>query len=97
MFVLCAIISCGSLKSGITKYWRFTDAIGTKRDAADGGIPLTDAGRWRSHSTRAYLAEEGLSTVPDNIQNEIAELMKICRVNEMMSPKDPAFFFPATA
>ena len=55
MFVLCAIIGCGSLKSGITKYWRFTDAIGTKQDAADQGIPLTDAGRWRSHSTLAYL------------------------------------------
>ena len=75
MFVLCAIIGCGSLKSGITKYWRFTDAIGTNLDAADGGIPLTDAGRWRSQSTLAYLQREGLGTVPDDIQDEIAELV----------------------
>ena len=76
MFVLCAIIGRGSLKSGITKYWRFTDAIGANLDAADGGIPLTDAGRWRSHSTLAYLAQEGLGTVPDEIQEEIAALVE---------------------
>ena len=76
MFALCAIIGCGSLKSGITKYWRFTDAIGTNLDAADGGIPLTDAGRWRSYSTLAYLAQEGLGTVPNDIQDEIAELVE---------------------
>ena len=75
MFVLCAIIGCGSLKSGIIKHWRFTDAIGTNLDAADGGIPLTDAGRWRSQSTLAYLKQEGLGTVPDDIQDEIAELV----------------------
>ena len=76
MFVLCAIIGCGSLKSGIIKYWRFTDAIGTNHDAADGGIPLTDAGRWRSQSTLAYLKQEGLGTVPDDIQGNIAELVE---------------------
>ena len=76
MFVLCAIIGGGSLKSGITKYWRFTDAIGNDHDAADGGIPLTDAGRWRSHSTLAYLQQEGLGTVPAEIQDEIADLVE---------------------
>ena len=76
MFVLCAIIGGGSLKSGITKYWRFTDAIGNDHDAADGGIPLTDAGRWRSHSTLAYLQQEGLGTVPADIQDEIADLVE---------------------
>ena len=76
LFVLCAIIGCGSLKSGITKYWRFTDTIGTNMDAADGGIPLTDAGRWRSHTTLAYLAQEGLGTVPADIQDELAELVE---------------------
>ena len=75
MFVLCAIIGCGSLKSAVSKYWRFTEAIGTKKDAADQGIPLTDEGRWRSYSTLAYLKQEGLGTVPDDIQEEIAELV----------------------
>ena len=75
MFVLCAIIGGGSMKSGIPKYWRFTDAIGTEHDAADQGIPLTDAGRWRSRSTLAYLQQEGLGTVPAGIQDEIAELV----------------------
>ena len=45
-------------------------------DAADGGIPLTDAGRWRSHTTLAYLAQEGLGTVPADIQDELAELVE---------------------
>ena len=76
MFVLCAIIGGGSMKSGIPKYWRFTDAIGTEHDAADGGIPLTDAGRWRSRSTLAYLQQEGLGTVPAEIQDEIADLVE---------------------
>ena len=75
MFVLCAIIGGGSMKSGIPKYWRFTDAIGTEHDAADQGIPLTDAGRWRSRSTLAYLQQEGLGTVPAGIQDEIADLV----------------------
>ena len=55
LFVLCAIIGCGSMKSGIPKYWRFTDAVGTEHDAADQGIPLTNEGRWRSLSTLSYL------------------------------------------
>ena len=76
MFVLCAIIGCGSLKSGVAKYWRFTDAIGTQTDAADQGIPLTDEGRWRSYSTLTYLQQEGLGTVPDDIQEEIAALVE---------------------
>ena len=76
MFILCAIIGCGALKSGVTKYWRFTDAVGNAQDAADGGIPLTDAGRWRSHATLAYLAEEGLGTVPADIRDELAELVE---------------------
>ena len=75
MFVLCAIIGCGSMKSGIPKYWRFTDAVGTEHDAADQGIPLTNAGRWRSRSTLSYLQQEGLGTVPADIQDEIAELV----------------------
>ena len=75
LFVLCAIIGCGSMKSGIPKYWRFTDAIGTEHDAADQGIPLTNAGRWRSRSTLSYLQQEGLGTVPADIQDEIAELV----------------------
>ena len=75
MFVLCAIIGCGSMKSGIPKYWRFTDAVGTEHDAADQGIPLTNAGRWRSRSTLSYLQQEGLGTVPAGIQDEIAELV----------------------
>ena len=76
MFVLCANIGGGSLKSGIPKYWRFTDAIGNEHDAADGGIPLTDTGRWRSRSTLAYLQQEGLGTVPAEIQDEIADLVE---------------------
>ena len=76
MFILCAIVGCGSLKSGVTKYWRFTDAVGNDQDAADGGIPLTDAGRWRSHATLAYLAHEGLGTVPADIQDELADLVE---------------------
>ena len=75
LFVLCAIIGCGSMKSGIPKYWRFTDAVGTEHDAADQGIPLTNAGRWRSRSTLSYLQQEGLGTVPADIQDEIAELV----------------------
>ena len=55
MFVLCAIIGGGSMKSGIPKYWRFTDAVSTNHDAADQGIPLTEVGRWRSRSTLEYL------------------------------------------
>ena len=43
------------MKSGIPKYWRFTDAVGTEHDAADQGIPLTNAGRWRSLSTLSFL------------------------------------------
>ena len=75
LFVLCAIIGCGSMKSGIPKYWRFTDAVGTEHDAADQGIPLTNEGRWRSLSTLSYLQQEGLGTVPADIQDEIAELV----------------------
>ena len=62
MFVLCAIIGGSSLKSGIT--------IGNDLDAADGGIPLTDAGRSGSQSTLAYLRQEELDAVPADIQNE---------------------------
>ena len=76
MFVLCAIIGGGSMKSGIPKYWRFTDAITTNHDAADQGIPLTEVGRWRSRSTLEYLKQEGLGTVPASILDEIAELVE---------------------
>ena len=73
MFILTSIIGCGSLKSGL--YWRFTDAVGTDQDAADNGIPLTDAGRWRSRATLAYLVQESLGSVPNDIQEEIAKLV----------------------
>ena len=76
MFVLCAIIGGGSMKSGIPKYWRFTDAVSTNHDAADQGIPLTEGGRWRSRSTLEYLKQEGLGTVPANIRDEIAALVE---------------------
>ena len=64
------------MKSGISKYWRFTDAVSTNHDAADQGIPLTEGGRWRSRSTLEYLKQEGLGTVPANIRDEIAELVE---------------------
>ena len=68
--ILEAIVTTCNLLGASPRYWKYTGET-TPYHWKDGGLCLTDAGRWRSDSCLWFVKRQGWEHVPDSIYDEL--------------------------
>ena len=82
--ILEAIVTTCELLGDSPRYWRYTGET-TPHHWKDGGLSLTNAGRWRSNSCLWFIKKNGWEHVPHPIYDELR-----CLVDALPNEEPPA-------
>ena len=72
--ILEAIVTTCKLLGDSPRYWKYTGET-SPYHWKDGGLCLTDAGRWRSNSCLWFIKKNGWEHVPDSIYDELRRMV----------------------
>ena len=84
--ILEAIVTTCGMLGDSPRYWRYTGDT-TPHHWKDGGLSLTNAGRWRSNSCLWFIKRKGWEHVPQSIYDELRPYpTKSCLLRNLRLP-----------
>ena len=86
--ILEAIVTTCGMLGDSPRYWKYTGDT-TPHHWKDGGLTLTNAGRWRSDSCLWFIKRKGWEHVPQSIYDELRGLVEALP-NEQQPAAEPA-------
>ena len=85
--ILEAIVTTCGMLGDSPRYWKYTGDT-TPHHSKDGGLTLTNAGRWRSDSCLWFIKRKGWEHVPQSIYDELRSLVEALP-NEQQPAAEP--------
>ena len=87
--ILEAIVTTCNLLGDNPRYWKYTGET-SPYHWKDGGLCLTEAGRWRSNSCLWYIKRHGWEHVPSSIYDELQRMVDALPDEEQQTPEPKA-------
>ena len=87
--ILEAIVTTCNLLGDSPRYWKYTGET-SPYHWKDGGLCLTEAGRWRSNSCLWFIKRHGWEHVPSSIYDELRRMVDALPDEEQQTPEPQA-------